>query len=222
MQKTKRKLQRSYVGPYIISKFENPTAVILKRLSDGKIIEKPVSVRRLKRGHVRARTNAWDPLPDPGPEIVLNEEDIPDSNFEPQKQNTSNSNSDDPQTTDNTTAQCATQSNKNASDRSQAQTSGQRVRTTRRHPVQFALPDTSVMTEDIIPPLTTRTSMGRATRRSGAYQKVSKVTGVRIDRPTGELKFHCLFLDGSYEWVISSRVNGRVRSMGKEFIPAGW
>ena len=81
VRRTRKKLQKSFTGPFIISKFHTPTSVILKRLTDGKILDKAVTVRRLKRGHVRARTNKWDPLPDPGPEIELSVEDVPESDL---------------------------------------------------------------------------------------------------------------------------------------------
>jgi len=36
----------------------------LRRLSDGKILDKSISVHRLKRGSLRANVNRWDPIPD--------------------------------------------------------------------------------------------------------------------------------------------------------------
>ena len=81
VKNTKKKLQKSFAGPYVVVKYTNPTSVQLKRLSDGKILPKPVTISRLKRGHVRANTNAWDPLPstDPQPELDIN--DIPEHNL---------------------------------------------------------------------------------------------------------------------------------------------
>ena len=84
--KTKRKLQRNYHGPYIVAKFTTDTTVILKRLSDGKFLKKSIHVRRLKKGHIRAKTNRWDPLPikdsDADEDENLTEDDLPDNSFD--------------------------------------------------------------------------------------------------------------------------------------------
>ena len=37
VRKTKKKLQKSFTGPFIISKFHTPTSVILKRFSTEKL-----------------------------------------------------------------------------------------------------------------------------------------------------------------------------------------
>jgi len=83
VRNTKKKLQKSFHGPFIIVDFKTLKAVILKRVSDGKVLEKSVSVDRLKRGSIRANTNNWDPLPVylDQDDDDLNEDDIPDDSF---------------------------------------------------------------------------------------------------------------------------------------------
>jgi hypothetical protein len=81
LRNTKKKLQKSFAGPYIVVSYTNPTSVQLKRLSDGKVLPKPVTISRLKKGHVRADTNQWDPLPNPGPPAELDVSDIPEADL---------------------------------------------------------------------------------------------------------------------------------------------
>ena len=85
VRNTKRKLQKSYHGPFLINDFRaNNKAVVLKRVSDGKILEKSVSVDRLKKGHIRANTNAWDPIPENQigqDDEELEESDLPEDSF---------------------------------------------------------------------------------------------------------------------------------------------
>ena len=99
--KTKRKLQPQYHGPYVVCGVKTRTTVMLRRLSDNKYLVKPISVTRLRKGHLRSEINKWDPLPpvteDPD-EIALEEDDLPDSSFTPpvlEKEN------DNPTTPDN-------------------------------------------------------------------------------------------------------------------------
>ena len=63
VRKTKKKLQKNYHGPYIVVEFNTPTTVILKRLSDGKTLDKSVNIMRLKKGYIRQKQCNWDPLP---------------------------------------------------------------------------------------------------------------------------------------------------------------
>jgi len=82
VRNTKKKLQKSFHGPFLVVKFTNPKAVILKRVSDGKILEKSVSIQRLKKGNVRAKTNNWDPLPGQvNNEELLDAEDLPQDSY---------------------------------------------------------------------------------------------------------------------------------------------
>jgi len=82
VRNTKKKLQKSFHGPFLVVKFNNPKAVILKRVSDGKILEKSVSIQRLKKGNVRAKTNNWDPLPGQvNNEDLLDAEDLPQDSY---------------------------------------------------------------------------------------------------------------------------------------------
>ena len=59
-QRTKLKLQPVFQGPYIIVRFSSVTTCILRRLSDGKFISKPVTVCRLKRGTLRTADQVTD------------------------------------------------------------------------------------------------------------------------------------------------------------------
>ena len=52
-QRTKLKLQPTFQGPYLLVRFTTKTTVILKRMSDGKFIIKPVTVCRLKKVTMR-------------------------------------------------------------------------------------------------------------------------------------------------------------------------
>ena len=81
-RKTKRKLQRNYHGPYMVSEYNTPTTVILRRMSDGKYLPKSIHVSRLKMGHVRSAVNQWDPLPNAQGDL-LTEDDLPGSSFDP-------------------------------------------------------------------------------------------------------------------------------------------
>ena len=82
MKGTKKKLQKSFHGPYMVMEFRTPYAVILRRLSDGKIIQKSISVMRLKKGHLRQETNLWDPLPvNDSNSPMLEENDLPSDSF---------------------------------------------------------------------------------------------------------------------------------------------
>ena len=59
--------------------------MILRRLSDGKYLPKSIHVSRLKKGHVRARVNTWDPIPDvQGQELT--EDDLPGNSLIPTQQ----------------------------------------------------------------------------------------------------------------------------------------
>jgi len=52
-------------------------------LSDGKILDKSISVDRLKKGSIRANVNRWDPIPDEVLQGIdeLDDEDIPNDSF---------------------------------------------------------------------------------------------------------------------------------------------
>lgn len=79
----RRKLLIRWHGPYLIVKFNSPTAVILKRWHDGKVLEKSISVSRLKRAHLREKVTRWDPLPeDQLLDSELSEDDLPHVEFE--------------------------------------------------------------------------------------------------------------------------------------------
>ena len=64
---TKLKLQPMYHGPFTIIRFTSPSTVKLKRLSDGKVIQKAVSVMRLKKGTLRCNPSSWGPTPSADP-----------------------------------------------------------------------------------------------------------------------------------------------------------
>ena len=78
IQKTKRKLQRKFHGPYIVMDFTSNTSVKLRRGSDGRLLKKPVSIMRLKRGYHREEWNTWDAMDVPSDEEGLDVADIPD------------------------------------------------------------------------------------------------------------------------------------------------
>ena len=80
-RKTKKKLQAKYHGPYTVVRFTNPSAVILRNLSNGRTLAKSVNISRLKVGYVRAEVNAWDPLETDSDEDPLEEDDMPPSSF---------------------------------------------------------------------------------------------------------------------------------------------
>ena len=83
VRNTKKKLQKSFHGPFMIIKFNGPKAVILRRISDGKILDKSISIQRLKLGNIRPKQNNWDQgnyqVRDVG--IPLDIEDIPDDSL---------------------------------------------------------------------------------------------------------------------------------------------
>ena len=60
VRNTKKKLQKSFHGPFMIIKFNGPKAVVLKRISDGKILDKSISIQRLKLGNIRPKNTNWD------------------------------------------------------------------------------------------------------------------------------------------------------------------
>ena len=80
-RKTKKKLQEKFHGPYIVVRFTNPSAVILKNLSNGRTLTKSVNISRLKVGYVRAPVNTWDPLEVDSDEEPLSEDDMPSTSF---------------------------------------------------------------------------------------------------------------------------------------------
>ena len=100
VSKTKKKLQKNFHGPFLVVKLNTPTTVMLRRLSDGKYLTKAVNVARLKKGHVRAKLNNWDPLPPPTDnDDQLSEDDIPLTSFEhtsPTRVSDSDSDNDSP------------------------------------------------------------------------------------------------------------------------------
>ena len=79
VRNTKKKLQRSFHGPFIIVNFRTEKAVILRRVSDGKLLDKSVSIMRLKKGSLRAKTNDWDPITidERNPDELLDNNDLP-------------------------------------------------------------------------------------------------------------------------------------------------
>jgi len=83
VRNTKKKLQKSFHGPFMVMNFRTQKAVVLRRLSDGKILDKSISVDRLKRGSLRANVNRWDPIPDEVLQGIdeLDDEDIPNDSF---------------------------------------------------------------------------------------------------------------------------------------------
>ena len=91
-RKTKKKLQSSWFGPYVIVKFHKNTSAFVRRMSDGKYLEKSVALYRLKRGHIRQNTKLWKNLTinnlDPDEDLVA--EDILDDNSIPQEGNAEN------------------------------------------------------------------------------------------------------------------------------------
>jgi hypothetical protein len=79
---TKKKLQKSFHGPYMIVKFNTPKAVVLKRLVDNKYLNKSISIKRLKRGYVRQDTNEWDAIIDlDNVGDLLDEHDLPRDSY---------------------------------------------------------------------------------------------------------------------------------------------
>jgi len=83
VRNTKKKLQKSFHGPFMVMNFRTQKAVVLRRLSDGKILDKSISVDRLKKGSLRANVNRWDPIPDEVLQGIdeLDDEDIPNDSF---------------------------------------------------------------------------------------------------------------------------------------------
>ena len=84
VRNTKKKLQKSFHGPFLIEDFRaDVKAVILKRASDGRVLTKSISVDRLKRGHMRSDENTWDPLPDNQDTDCdeLEEDEVPEDSF---------------------------------------------------------------------------------------------------------------------------------------------
>ena len=78
-KKTKKKLQQSWHGPFIIYDLHGDTNAFLKRLSDGKYIQKSISVLRLKRALLREDTSLWtDLISDNLPDTDIDITDIDD------------------------------------------------------------------------------------------------------------------------------------------------
>ena len=80
---TKLKLARIYHGPFIIANFVTASTVILRDPRAGKILTKPVTIHRLKRGHVpRGEEPKWDAMEEhfDDPE-ELDEGDLPTGSF---------------------------------------------------------------------------------------------------------------------------------------------
>ncbi len=80
-RKTKKKLQSKYHGPYLVIRFTNPSAVILRNLLNGRTLNKAINIMRLKVGHVRSQVNEWDPLDIDSEDEILEEDDIPPHSF---------------------------------------------------------------------------------------------------------------------------------------------
>ena len=79
---TRKKLQKSYHGPYTLTKFVNTKCVQLMRSVDNEYLEKPISITRLKKGHPRQPVNDWDPMvfnDADGP--LLADDDLPADSF---------------------------------------------------------------------------------------------------------------------------------------------
>ena len=79
-----RRQCRSYHGPYLVNDFRDDfKALVLKKASDGKILDKLVSVDRVKKGTMRSNPSAWNPMVidsnDNYPE--LEEKDVPENSF---------------------------------------------------------------------------------------------------------------------------------------------
>ena len=87
IQNTKKKLQRNFHGPFLVVKFTTDNTAMLKRLSDGKFLQKSIHVRRLKKGHIRSKVNNWDPIDTKtdatsDSDSDLSEDDLPESSFQ--------------------------------------------------------------------------------------------------------------------------------------------
>jgi len=92
----------------MIIKFNGPKAVILRRISDGKILDKSISIQRLKPGTIRPRQNNWDQgnyqVRDVG--VQLDIEDIPDdslTDIDPNPTNATTTSNTEPQNTNGNT-----------------------------------------------------------------------------------------------------------------------
>ena len=61
MRGLRKKLIAPFHGPYLLVSIRSPTSVMLKRLSDGKYLTKPVSIHRIKRAPLRPKHPLWAP-----------------------------------------------------------------------------------------------------------------------------------------------------------------
>ena len=82
VRKTKKKLQRKFHGPFLVAEFTSGVSVRLRRGSDHKLLKKPVSIMRLKRGYIRETFNGWDPLEVDPEDEGLEEDDLPPNSWE--------------------------------------------------------------------------------------------------------------------------------------------
>ena len=231
VRKTKRKLQANYHGPYIVVDYNTPTTVMLRRLSDGKNLTKAVNIMRLKKGHVRAKVNAWDPLPDEG-DSVLSEDDLPDTSF--------GSDSDEDLTdipkrcpglrprvlvSDHHAADPQPSTSETIPARPVPKPRTKVTLTTSpsaARPVPSPRTDTPGPAKPASRPVPRpRTSLAKASqvlpptpeppsdppshtviRRDGTVSEIVKTHDVKTDRQTGLLKYQCEFHDGQFEWVL--------------------
>ena len=60
--KTKKKLKAKFHGPFIVVRFTNPAAVVLRNLACRRPLKKSINFNRLMVSYVRAKVNNWDPL----------------------------------------------------------------------------------------------------------------------------------------------------------------
>ena len=63
----KKNVVKPYNGPYIVIELNTPTTVLLKRLSDGKYLPKPVNVKQLKRDMLDLKLTCGIGYPQPIP-----------------------------------------------------------------------------------------------------------------------------------------------------------
>lgn len=78
----KLKLGKIYHGPMVVLRYNTEKTVFLKRLTDGKVMTKPVTIDRLKKALLPHNVNEWNPVPNvQPPPIELEEDDFPLDSF---------------------------------------------------------------------------------------------------------------------------------------------
>ena len=226
---TKRKLQRNYHGPYMVSEYNTQTTVILRRLSDGKYLPKSIHVSRLKKGHVRARVNTWDPIPDvQGQELT--EDDLPGNSFDPYTTNDdagSDSESEEvlprrpglrprqphnPQDPDIGPQPTPDQPN-TVTVQAEVHPPPPQVQKKRRgRPRKNVTTSGPTSTSDIVPPNTSNNIAG-IIKDNGVLTQVTEVLNVRPCRHTNKVQYLCKLQDGTTQWTDKDVANDALRQM---------